>query len=218
MIILSGSVSLEPILRRAGLSAHANIYQPLLLKPWQESIALDCLDALANHYRIQLSLAVREAMCRRLRYLIPHHVQQFFDHLHIHLRRERRAKAKPEDVDLVYASEMLSVRGQVHMQHYESRLGVVLATSEYKVALELLTEAAVCDGLLSNMAVSEYRRACEDTRNADRSAPNTGEILDLLEQDGYLSRDTDGYRFLSGYLQDWWLARHGSNFVPILKR
>ena len=33
-MILSGSVSLEPILRQAGLSAHANIYSPFDLKPW----------------------------------------------------------------------------------------------------------------------------------------------------------------------------------------
>ena len=218
VIVLSGSVGLEPILRRAGLSAHANIYQPLLLKPWEESVALGCLEALAIQYKIQLSLAVRKAMCHRLRYLIPHHVQQFFDHMHVHLRREGRVRARKEDVDLVYSSEMLSVRGQVHMQHYETRLDVVLATPEYKVALEFLTEAAVCDGLLSNMAISEYRRAFEDGQNSDSPVPNTDEVLDLLEQDGYLSRDPDGYRLLSGYLQDWWLARHGSNFVPILKR
>ena len=36
ILILSGSVSLEPILRRAGLSAQANIYSPFDLKPWNE--------------------------------------------------------------------------------------------------------------------------------------------------------------------------------------
>ena len=35
-LILSGSVGLEPILRQAGLSAHANIFSPLDLKPWDE--------------------------------------------------------------------------------------------------------------------------------------------------------------------------------------
>ena len=27
-----------------------------------------------------------------------------------------------------------------------------------------------------------------------------------------------GYRFLSGILEDWWLARHGRYFVPIQNR
>ena len=85
VIILSGSVGLEPILHRVGLSAQANIYQPLTLKPWNESVATECLKALADHYDIQLSIAVRREMCGRLRHLVPHHIQQFFDHMHEHL-------------------------------------------------------------------------------------------------------------------------------------
>ena len=46
-LILSGSIGLEPILHQAGLSAHANIFSPLDLKPWDEQTALDCLAALA---------------------------------------------------------------------------------------------------------------------------------------------------------------------------
>ena len=34
-LILSGSIGLEPILHQAGLSAHANIFSPLDLKPWR---------------------------------------------------------------------------------------------------------------------------------------------------------------------------------------
>ena len=47
-LILSGSIGLEPILHQAGLSAHANIFSPLDLKPWNEKTALDCLAALAE--------------------------------------------------------------------------------------------------------------------------------------------------------------------------
>ena len=41
----------------------------------------------------------------------------------------------------------------------------------------------------------------------------------VLEHDGYLEpwRD-DEYRFVSGLLEDWWLARHGRHFVPIARR
>ena len=41
-LILSGSISLEPLLEQAGLSAQANIFSPYDLKPWSEETAV-CL-------------------------------------------------------------------------------------------------------------------------------------------------------------------------------
>ena len=41
-------------------------------------------------------------MCRRLRCLVPHHVQQFFDYLDEDLRMEGRRSATLADVERVY--------------------------------------------------------------------------------------------------------------------
>ena len=130
-IILSGSVSLEPILQQAGLSAHANIFPAFDLKPWDEKTAMACLAALAKTYGLELPTAVCEEMCRRLRCQIPHHVQRFFDVLHQHLRRAGRSSASAEDIGQVYDNEMLGVRGQVDMAHYEGRLRMVLGDEAY---------------------------------------------------------------------------------------
>ena len=79
-LILSGSVGLHPILHQVGLTAQANIYTPFDLRPWNQPTATDCLAELAETYELGLSQEVRAEMCRRLRCLVPHHVQQFFDH------------------------------------------------------------------------------------------------------------------------------------------
>ena len=97
VLILSGSVSLEPILRQARLSAQANIYPAFDLKPWDERTAVACLGELADAYDLDLPLDVRHDMCRRLRCQIPHHVQQFFDHLHVYLSRAGRCMATLDD-------------------------------------------------------------------------------------------------------------------------
>ena len=44
------------------------------------------------------------------------------------------------------------------------------------------------------------------------------DVLQVLEHDGYLERHGDGYRFVSGLLEDWWRARHGGYFTPIERR
>ena len=210
-MILSGSVGLEPLLEQAGLSPHANIYSAYDLKPWSEETAASCLAALAETYEIGLPPEVGEDMCRRLRCCIPHHVQMFFDKLHDRLRHAGRRDATPEDAERVYLHEMLSVRGQADLQHYEGRLQTVLGRSGYPVALEILTAAAV-DGRLDGDTAARYR--AHFAARTEEGAPPVEDVLHVLEHDGYLERSDGGYRFVSGLLEDWWRGRYGTNFVP----
>ena len=216
VLIISGSVSLEPVLRQAGLSAHANIYSPLELHPWNHDTAARCLAALGQTYDLSLSEDVRTEICHRLRCCVPHHVQQFFDYLHQHLRRSGSTTATIEDVGLVYKRDLLSVRGQIDLEHYEVRLRMVLGDDGYGTALELLTEAAVNDGQLTAQAIRRYRDALASP-DADVGVP-IEDVLQLLEHDGYLQRQADAYVFVSRLLQDWWRARRGQLFTPIQDR
>ena len=215
-MILSGSVGLEPILRHAGLSAHANIFSPFNLHPWDEETASNCLAALAKTYSLELTPEIRQDMCRRLRWMVPHHVQQFFDYLHEHLRRLGRPEASLEDVQRVYDSDMLGTRGQADLDHYEGRLKVVLGSEHYRIALDLLTEAAVQSGGLSSDAIDRYREHFAAAGSGEQ--PPIEEVLYVLEHDGYLTPHGNGYRFLSGLLEDWWRARHGGSFTSIHER
>lgn len=206
-MILSGSISLEPVLQQAGLSAHANIYSPFDLKPWDEKTASECLGALAEAYGLDLSPDVRREMCKRLRCQIPHHVQRFFDVLHEDLRVAGRKAASLDDVQRVYEGEMLGVRGQMDMEHYEGRLRMMLGSEGCRVALDMLTAAAVSDGVLKGNAIVRHRQL-----QADEANPvSIDDILHVLEHDGYLEKHEDGYRFISGLLQDWWRTRYGAS-------
>ena len=216
-LIVLGSVSLEPILRQAGLSAHANIYSPLELKPWSETTAAECLAALAANYQLDLSTDVRQQMCRKLRCCIPHHVQQFFDYLHEDLRRAGRNSATPKDVERVYDSDMLGIRGTIDLDHYKRRLEMVLGSNVHLIAVELLTEAAVNDdGLLTEDSIARYDRY--DRFSDETARVSVRDVLLVLEQDGYLAKAQDGYRFVSRLIEDWWRARYGMNFIPIAAR
>ena len=159
-------------------------------------------------------------MCRKLRCQIPHHVQQFFDNLHEDLRGAGRRKATIEDVQGVYTTEMLGIRGQMDLEHYESRLRMVLGREAYRVALEILTEAAVENGRLRSNAIDLYREHLQGRAKiqADAEPVPVEDVLYVLEHDGYLERQGDSYRFVSGLLEDWWRARHGRHFVPIEQR
>ena len=214
-LIVSGSVGLEPILARAELSAHANIFVPFDLRPWSEETAVACLSELAESYRLQIPERVRQEMYRRLRCGIPHHVQLFFDKLHEHLRRKQRREASPADVDEVYSQEMLGVRGQVHLEHYQSRLRMVLDDESHEVAFALLTEAAVA-GQLTDESIRQYQAF--RSVPSDESTARIKDVLHVLEHDGYLARRDGVYRFVSRLVEEWWRDRNGKGFVPFSER
>ena len=217
VLIVSGSVGLEPILHQAHLSAHANILSPLDLKPWSEKTALDCLAALAQESAIKLPLRIRKDICRRLRCLVPHHVQRFFDSVDEHLPSAgKRRQASLEDIQHVYENEMLGARGQSDLDHYENRLKIVLGPESYRDALDLLTEAAVNDGVLTHVAIARYAKFFRARTTAE--PVSIDDVLRVLEHDGYLKSHGNDYRFVSGLLEDWWRARHGRHFVPFRRR
>ena len=121
-----------------------------------------------------------------------------------------------EDVDRVYDTDMLGIRGTNDLDHYKRRLELVLGSSGYLTAIELLTEAAVNNGLLTKDSIARYIEYFRFSDEADRVP--VGDVLLVLEHDGYLATAPDGYRFVSGLIEDSWRARFRINFKPIADR
>ena len=115
----------------------------------------------------------------------------FFHHLYEHLVRDQRQEATLDDVELVYQRDLLSVRGQRDLVHYEERLRMVLGDEGYTDALSLLSEAAVNDGLLTHPVVDLYRNESATRGEGDGMAG----VLYVLQHDGYLEEREGGYGF-----------------------
>lgn len=212
-LIVSGSIGLMPIVRRAGLAARVNVFAPFELKPWDEQTAIECLGQLAAKYGLHLPCEVRREMCRKLRCYVPHHVQVFFDKVHEHLRRSRATTATIDDVREVWDQEMISIHATPALDHYPQKLRMILGGEQYGLAHELLTEAALADGGLEDVALWEH---CRHWLSApDRNESDVEDVLHLLAHDGYLVRDDDGYRFASGWLEAWWRKGHARQFKRV---
>jgi hypothetical protein len=214
-IVVSGSIGFEPILRQAQLSATLNTFVPFELKPWEESVAIACLNALGAEYGVQFDAGVPEEMVRRLGCCVPHHVQMFFDHAYVTCRRRGRMEFSSADVGQVYEHEMLSIRGHAELAHYEGRLKVVLGEALFPLAMDMLTEAAVVGHLSDDACRALQREYVFPNQNVVEAQK---EILGVLEHDGYLAPGSDGYAFVSKLLRDWWKARNGFGFTPVLER
>ena len=177
---------------------------------------------LAAVYEIDIPADVRIAMCRMLRCCVPHHVQQFFDCLHEDLRRGRRRVATLADAERVYSSDMLGIRGQIDLEHYETRLRMVLGNRAYLTATELLTEAAANGGVLTEQSLVSGARTLAQYDAYSRLLNDAGaaidDVLRVLEHDGYLVGEHGEYRFASRLIEEWWRARYGRNFTRFADR
>jgi len=214
-IVISGSIGLEPVLRQAGLSATINNFAPFELKAWDETTAKECLAALANEYSVKFEEGATGKVVEKLGSCIPHHVQMFFGHIYDRCKRMSNMVCTVKDVEEVYNSEMLGVRGHAELTHYEERLERVLGIELSKFAFDMLTEAAVV-GRLDKQAIAAFQK--EYAQAVTNVAEVQKEILQVLEHDGYLKKTASGFVFESKLLRDWWKNRHEAFFTSILKR
>ena len=119
------------------------------------------------------------------------------------------------DVERIYQTSMLSTRGHAELADYEERLLRVLDPGSVMLALDLLTEAAVIDGLTPENADLL-------TQGSPLESPDVAlrEVLDVLQHDGYLewAEDSKTWRFVSSLIKDWWKRRFGQSYVSPKER
>ncbi len=214
-MVITGSIGLEPILGQAGLSSTINNFVPLDLPPWDRETAVGCLEALATAYGIDLEQGVAGAMAEQLGCCIPHHVQMFFAHVQEHCVRRKTKTVATGDIEGIYRHGMLGTRGHVELKHYEERLSMVLDEQALVLAIDLLSEAAVCGRLRPASLKAASQLFVFETRTTEDVIRL---VLEVLEHDGYLVRDGQDWTFVSSLLCDWWKARYGYSFTPLGER
>ena len=121
VLLLSGSIGLQPLVNRLGISDRVNYLDPFRLGPWNRETSIACIEALALQYKLQIEEGVGDAVYENLGVGIPHHVQSFFARLRDHCIQTGRDVVQVTDVEEVYRTKLLGASGQNDLAHYESR-------------------------------------------------------------------------------------------------
>lgn len=204
-IMLSGSIGLEPVLHQAGLSAVINNYQPYDLKPWDVETAIGCLRALANNDELLFEDGAELAMVEKLGCCIPHHVQLFFACAQKFCVYRDDMRLTIAEVNELYETEMLGLRGHADLTHYEERLSMYFEKDRLPLVKAILTETAL-SGFLTTQLILALRE--EYASLASCSDEALAEMLRILQHDGYLRKKNEGYVYESALLRDWWKKAH----------
>lgn len=193
--LLAGSIGLDAVVSRAGLTATINDLVPYRLGPLDPTRARELLLALAHAQPIELSEAAIDHMLRCVEWHIPYHLQLLFAEV---VREVRRADvpASPSLVDACYA-RLLDPDKRMHFAHWEERLRH--EPPERAALIERILEAAARDP--RGIAQDHLTQICFQAGDS----ANVRTLVHSLEHDGYLTRDGPRLRFASSLLRAWWL-------------
>ena len=215
VLVVSGSIGLEPLVRRLGIPDRINHLYPFRLGPWTRDASIECFGRLAESHELRVEDGVAEAVYEALGIGVPHHVQSFFARLRDFTMMQGRDRVTVGDVADVYRNALLGPSGQNDLVHYETRLKEGLEDETYSIAMEVLAEAATLDVFTRGARGSLERLYA----NVVGDAPERiADALDVLVHDGYIEAGPDGHRFPSRLLKDWWSARFRDHHVPLERR
>ena len=212
VLIVSGSVGLQPLVRTLGISDRINHLYPYRLGPWNRATSIKCFEHLAKSNGVPVESGVAQAVYAALGIGIPYHVQSFFARLSDFLAIQGRSRVKVADVETVYRTELLGPSGQSDLAHYESRLRDAFDEDGCSVAMKILAEAAIqCEFTMD--ARRNLITACAPIM--EDPSERIAEAMEVLEHDGYLIADDHGHQFSSHLLRDWWAARFQDHHTPL---
>ncbi|MDE0156212.1 MAG: AAA family ATPase [Gammaproteobacteria bacterium] len=214
-LVISGSIGLEPLVRRLGMSDRINHLHPYHLAPWDRDTSIKCFNLLAENYQLDIEDGVANAVYEAMGVGIPHHVQSFFARLRDFGIMQGRDRVRVEDVSEVYRTELLGPPGQNDLDHYQTRLKEALEDESFSIAMEILAEAATQEVFTED---AQHCLAQLYTTVVDDIAGRISDTLEVLVHDGYLKLADDGYRFPSRLLKDWWAARFRGHYTPLGSR
>ena len=199
--LVGGSIGLEGVVRRAGLSGSINDLVPFHLDSWSKSTATSFLMELSLNCNFHLE---DESIARILNLLgdpVPYHVQLFFSALRDACQGDSN-RISPQTIDQCFVRRLAGPSGTAFLDHYATRLEFAFNRDEHETALHILGCACRREDGASLVEFKELRR---------RSERSFRSVLRDLETDGYVSHEDGRVKFRSNLLRQWWMKYHGKN-------
>ena len=207
--LFSGTIGLNALLDRHGLSTYFNDCYDLRLGPFKERAALEMLQTQCQREGWTPDPATLAHLCERAGWLSPFYLNLLLDTA-LSAARDRRQETGaeaplllPGDVDDAY-DRLLAVRSR--FIHWYQRLERDLAPPDLAFTLRILGVVATAeDGLTRRQLLARLNRQEPDP---DRRAARLDDAMIGLEEDGYLAVTGERIAFPSFILRDYWRRNH----------
>ena len=202
--LVGGSIGLEGILRRAGISGSINDLAPFHLDSWDSSTATRFLTELGRNGAFHLDDSAIARVLDLLQDPVPYHVQLFFAALQDACKGVP-SRVSPSLIESCFRERLAGPSGTAHLDHYAARLEVALDEHEHELARAVLSR--ICRRQIGE-SIGKLTEAVESDERTLHS------VLHSLEADGYLVRDASRLKFRSNLLREWWRRHHRTGSAP----
>lgn len=205
--LVTGSIGLEGLLRRIGLSPTANDFDTIEIPPLTDEEALDFLMQLSKGEEIPLNESAGRRILKLMGANWPILLELFMSEL-----QDMDLKKSPTMPELKDVYEVRMVRGSrnKYCQEMFNRLSKdeLFSPTERRIAFETLkrltSQTVVCGSDLESI----HSKIVPDASVRSLTGEELGFVIDTLRHDGYLLRRSDGqYQFASNILRDYWIHR-----------
>ena len=195
-MLLGGSIGLEGVVHRAGLSALINDITPFRLESWDESTATQFLQKVNDQGDFALDQNAIRQVLTLIKDPVPYHVQLFYSAIHDSCSGDS-SRVSPTLIERCFAERLTGSSGTPHLAHYAERLAAVFDHRELEAAHKIL-------GLACRTETGIALHALGDVSTSERTA------LHELKADGYLDEQDGRIAFRSNLLRTWWRKNQGA--------
>lgn len=201
--IIGGSIGIEYVLTQAGADASMNDLENIKVDPFPPDTAEKLLGELFESQAQCADEAVIRQVLREVEVSVPFFLQLLVSET-CKLARDKKVDVNPSLVSEAYRDRVISVESRTYFEHFYSRLREYYEIDEERAAKAMLRELA----LRGELTVQELRRVYLQAVS-EPSDENFSHLLSDLENDFYLQRQDDVYRFHTKVLRDWWIRFYG---------
>lgn len=201
--LLAGSIGLDTLAARLGLSDTINDLEPFPLDAFSEEAARRFLGALAKSYGIALDDSLRAAIVQRVGWPVPYYLQLMFEHL----REECLDHSKAPDAAMVEQvfEKLLGMGYRNHFDYWRQRLDEELGQPEAGLAGLLLSQ--ICRSTAGEGRDNLVQVLGTRIGDAGERDKMLNYLLEVLVSDGYLMERQGRYAFRLEWLRVYWQRR-----------
>jgi hypothetical protein len=173
------------------------------VEPFSPDVAKKFVGELFESQNRHVDEALIEQVLQEVEVLVPFFLQLLVSET-CKLAKNRKVDVSPSLVSEAYRDKLISVESRTYFESFYSRLKDYYEINEERAAKAILRELA----LRGELTIKELRNICIQAVS-DSSYEGFSSLLSDLENDFYLKRQGDVYRFHTKVLRDWWVRFYG---------
>lgn len=194
-MVLAGSIGIHYVIKTIeGRNVDCNDFHKVKFEALTNIEAMDYIRwATGNKATIRYTEALMQHLLSKIRYCLPYFINLMLNEINSRARKNNNPAITINDIDSAFDEV---VKNSDHFKDWKSRLFDYMPLPDAEFVNEVLIYIAHTN------AISKQKLYDIAIRFGKKD--NYMDLIDDLEEDGYIAEDNDTYAFVSPFLQAFW--------------